>query len=253
MTPHRKSPLLIIRSAAFALVYAISTIAYGLVAWVFAVLPREARARVIMSWTTLNIRAVKLLCGLGYRVEGLDNLPDQPVIILAKHQSTWETLALSSMFPTAAWVLKRELLKIPFFGWGLRLLDMIAIDRNAGRNAVEQVVTQGIERLEGGRHVVVFPEGTRMPAGERGRYKIGGAMLAAKSGYPVIAMAHNAGFFWPREQFLKYPGTITMRFSEVIPTQGREPGEINADVESWIEAQMPELNEDARRQLERWQ
>lgn len=252
MTPERKPISLIVRSTVFTLVYVLSTIVYGMFAWLLIVIPSEPRARAIMSWTTLNVWALKVICGLDYRIEGLENIPDQPMIVLAKHQSTWETLALSSMFPTAAWVLKRELLNLPFFGWGLRLLDQIAIDRNAGRNAVEQVIEQGTERLDSGRHVMVFPEGTRMPPGERGRYKLGGAMLAAKSGYPVIAMAHNAGFFWPREQFLKYPGTITMRFSEIQASAGKEPGEINAATEAWIEQQMIELNEDALRQLKPW-
>ncbi len=250
MNKLRCNPLVLwFSSLLFWLIFASSTVGYGVVIWALIVLPPRIRFPLIMSWTRFNLWVLARLCGLDHRVEGLEDLPDAPMVVLAKHQSTWETLALSAMFPTVAWVLKKELLRIPFFGWGIRLLDQIAIDRSAGRNAVEQVVAQGAERLAAGRKVIVFPEGTRMPPGKRGRYKLGGAILATRSGYPVVPLAHNAGYFWPRHQFIKYPGVITLRFGPMIDTQGRDAAAVNRQVEDWIEGQMPELGRLAEQQL----
>jgi 1-acyl-sn-glycerol-3-phosphate acyltransferase len=179
--------------------------------------------------------------GLRYRVEGRENIPAGNAIILAKHQSTWETLAMQQVFPPQVWLLKRELLKIPFFGWGLALLEPIAIDRNAGRKALKQLAEIGKDRLGQGLWVVVFPEGTRTAFGDKGQYQVGGAYLAEKSGYPVVPVAHDAGRFWPRHSFLKYPGEIRMVIGKPIESRGRKAGEINREVEEWIEARMAEF------------
>jgi 1-acyl-sn-glycerol-3-phosphate acyltransferase len=184
---------------------------------------------------------LKHICGLDYRVDGLEHLPAGAAVILAKHQSAWETIAFQQIFPPQTGVLKRELLWIPLFGWALALLRPIAIDRGAGRVAIEQVIEQGRERLQSGIWVVVFPEGTRVASGTRRRYGIGGAALAAASGYPVVPVAHNAGFFWPRRGFLKRPGTIRVVIGPVIDPRGKTAEEIRRQAEEWIENTMARL------------
>ncbi|MCA8967724.1 MAG: 1-acyl-sn-glycerol-3-phosphate acyltransferase, partial [Planctomycetes bacterium] len=174
-------------------------------------------------------------CGLTFEVLGLENVPAEPAVVLCKHQSAWETLGLQLVFSPQVWVLKRELLWIPFFGWGLAMMRPIAIDRSAGRRAVEQVVEQGRERLESGNFVVVFPEGTRVPPGYKRRYKQGGATLAQRSGRAVVPVAVNSGEYWPRNSFLKHPGRITMVVGPPIDTTGLGSAQINARAEAWIE------------------
>ncbi len=246
----RESPLMLgwlgVRAALFWVVLALSTVVYSVLAIVLMPLPADTRYRIIMTWASLNIWWLKVVCGVNYRVEGREHLPKGPAVVLSKHQSSWETLAFAFLFPPQVWVLKRELLHIPFFGWGLAAMSPIAIDRKAGRTAIEQVVRQGTERIRAGRWVVVYPEGTRMAPGTKGRYKLGGAILAAKAGVPVVPVAHNAGHFWPRHQFIKWPGTITVRIGPAIDTTGLSPEEINARAEAWIEAQMVELGHNPR-------
>lgn len=200
--------------------------------------PYQIRYRLLTQWGRFNIWWVGITCDLRYRVEGTENIPDGPAVILAKHQSAWETFALQKIFPPQTWVLKRSLLWIPIFGWGLALLYAIAIDRSAGRAALQQVITQGTDRLKRGIWVVIFPEGTRTAPGVRRKYNVGGAMLAAKSGYPVVPVAHNAGEFWSRRSFAKRPGEITVVIGPVIETTGKSAGDINRVVEEWIESTM---------------
>jgi 1-acyl-sn-glycerol-3-phosphate acyltransferase len=178
------------------------------------------------------------LCGLRYRIIGAENIPKSPSIVLSKHQSAWETLAFQEIFPPQVWVLKKELLRIPFFGWGLAMTSPIAIDRSAKKKALEQIVDQGKDRLKQGFWIVVFPEGTRIPPGQRGKYRIGGAWLATHTNVPVVPVAHNAGEFWGRNSFVKHSGTITVSIGQPIDPTGMEAGELNAQVEAWIEAEM---------------
>ncbi len=183
------------------------------------------------------------LCATAFylQVEGVENIPEGNAVIMCKHQSTWETLALQVIFPPQVWVMKRELLKVPFFGWGLAMLEPIAIDRKARGKARQQLIDQGTERLKNGRWVVIFPEGTRIPPGKKGRYALGGASLAASSGYPVVPMAHNAGEFWSRRKFIKQPGTIQVRIGPLIDSKDKSVEEINAEAEAWIEGQMQQI------------
>lgn len=205
-------------------------------------LPFPQRFRLLSQWGRFHTWLVNRLCGLRYTVTGSHHLPKHgAAIVLAKHQSTWETIAFQGIFPPQTWVLKRELMWLPLFGWGLALLKPIAIDRGAGRKAVDQIVKQGRERLDEGIWVTIFPEGTRVAPGHKRRYGIGGAVLAAETGYPVVPVAHNAGYFWPRRGFLKKPGTIEVVIGPQIPTKGRTPEEINRDVESWIEGEVARL------------
>lgn len=240
--PKHNRSLLFLRAVLFWGVFAISTIVFSLFAIFLRVLPEAIRYPLLVNWNRLNIQALKAICGLDYRVEGLENLPPGAAIVLAKHQSTWETIALAFILPPQAWVLKRSLLRIPFFGWGIAVLNPIAIDRSAGASALEQVIEQGRERLESGLWMVIYPEGTRSMAGKKRRYKRGGSVLAAETGYPVVPIAHNAGHFWPKNQFIKFPGVITVRIGPEIETNGLEAEKINRLAEDWIEGQMVELD-----------
>lgn len=230
-----------IRSLVFFTGMLVTAVVYSPFALAVSPLPAVRRSALIGCWATLTIAWLRLTCGLTHRVVGLEHLPPDPCVILSKHQSAWETIAYQTIFPAQAWVLKRELLWVPFFGWGLAATRPIAIDRKAGMRALDEVVKQGKERLTGGRYVVVFPEGTRMPPGVRGRYNPGGAMLASRAGVPVVPVAHNSGSFWSRRGFLKLPGVIEVRVGPPIDVAGKRPKQINAEAEEWIESQMVEL------------
>lgn len=200
------------------------------------------RYRLISSYAKTMIWLVGAVCGIRHQVIGIENIPKQPCIVLCKHQSAWETLALQAIFPPQAWVLKRELLWIPFFGWGLAMTSPIAINRSDGKGAVKQLLKQGKERLAQGFFVVIFPEGTRVPFGQRGKYKIGGSLLAASAGVPVVPVAHNAGRLWGRAAFSKHAGLVTMSIGQPIDTTGLKADEINARTEAWIENEIQQLD-----------
>ena len=184
---------------------------------------------------------LRVICDIRMEVRGAENIPKQSCIVMCKHQSAWETFALQTVFPPQVWVLKRELLWLPFFGWGLALTSPIAIDRSKGKQAMKQLLEQGQDRLRNGFCVVVFPEGTRMPYGVRGKYKIGGSLLGEVSGAPVVPVAHNAGKFWGRNAFLKRPGTIVMSIGRPIDPRGMKADDIGRQVEEWIESEMEHL------------
>lgn len=230
-----------IRSILFSFWMIISALTISTFSILFWPLPVIWRVRLIGSYGLAAIFMLKHICRIEYTVEGKENIPKETSIIFCKHQSTWETLALQLYFPPQTFVIKRQLLFIPFFGWGLAAMDPVAIDRSAGRNAIKQIVKQGINRLKKGLWIVIFPEGTRGRPGQKMKYKIGGAILAAESGYPVVPVAHNAGSFWPKGQFLKHPGKITMVIGPTISTRGRKAEEILSDSEKWIEEQMKRI------------
>lgn len=232
-----------LRSALFALGFVATAVMAGIIALLTFPLKPLTRYRIISQWARLMMLWVRVCCGLKFRVLGAENIPATPAIILSKHQSAWETMAFQRIFPPQVWVLKRELLRIPFFGWGLAMTSPIAIARGAGKEALKQLIEQGKQRLAAGFWVVVFPEGTRVKPGERGRYGIGGAMLAVHSGAPVLPVAHNAGEFWGKNAFLKYPGTITVSVGKPIDPTGMKPAELNQRVEEWIETEMLRLAE----------
>ena len=234
--------MIALRSGLFALALALVTPPYALLALASAPLPRHARYRVISGWSKIMLWLLRHLCSVRWRVEGREHLPRRPAVILSKHQSAWETLAFQSIFPPQVHVLKRELLWIPFFGWGLALMSPIAIDRARGIAAMRQIARKGKERLAQGFWVVIFPEGTRVAPGAKRKYQLGGAWLAAHAGAPVVPVAHNAGRVWPRKSFLKYPGRITVRIGPAIESAGRDPEAINALAEEWIESQQEELD-----------
>jgi 1-acyl-sn-glycerol-3-phosphate acyltransferase len=229
------------RSTLFALALLLITPPYALLALATFALPRMVRYRIISGWSRLVLWLARRLVGIDWRVEGKENLPAGPAIILSKHQSAWETIAFQVIFPPQVHVLKRELLWIPFFGWGLALMSPIAIDRGRGVAALRSIARGGKERLQQGFWVVVFPEGTRVAPGERRNYQLGGAWLAAESGAAVVPVAHNAGLFWPRNAFLKRSGTVTVRIGPSIAAANRDPKTINALAEKWIEEQQESL------------
>ena len=200
----------------------------------FLLTPHTVRYFYMTRWGRFTIWWLKLTCGLDFKVEGKENIPEQTCIILANHQSAWETIVMQQIFPRQTWVLKRELLWLPFFGWGLAMMFPIAIDRAAGKRALKQVISQGIDRLRRGLWIVIFPEGTRLPPGGHRKYALGGAMLAEKSGHPIVPVCHNAGEFWPRDSFLKRPGTITLVIGKPIDPHGKRASELNDEAERWI-------------------
>lgn len=205
-------------------------------------LPIERRYALVCKWNRrVTLRIFEWILGIRFRVIGRENLPAQPSVVLAKHQSAWETMTFFDIFPPAAYVLKQELLRIPFFGWGLAQMPIVSIDRKAGKDALRQVVENGCALLQRGFWVIVFPEGTRTTVGTQRRYKIGGASLATAAACPVVPVAHNAGEFWGRQAFIKHAGEVTVSIGPAIATAGRSPDEVNAEAEAWIEAEMRRL------------
>jgi len=230
-----------LRSFAFLLAQALITPPYSIVALATFPLPRLARYRIISGWSRVMIWLARVVLGIQYRVIGTENLPRTPAVILSKHQSTWETLAFQTIFPPQVLVLKRDLLWIPFFGWGLALTSPIAIDRSSGARALKRMVELGRERLAQGFWIAIFPEGTRVPPREKRKYHSGGAWLAVHCGAPVVPVAHNAGLLWGRNAFLKRPGTVTVEIGTPIDARQHTAETLNSAVEQWIEARMAAL------------
>ena len=235
------SSLSVLRSLVFLLFQIIVTPFYAAAMLLFAWLPRVPRYNMARSWCRVNLWGVRWICGIRWRVIGAENIPAYPHIVMCKHSSTWETLALNLFFPPLAFVAKKELLSIPFFGWGFALASPITIDRSAGKDAMEQIAAQGRARFAQGFWIVVYPEGTRIPAGTRARYKTGGARLALKLPAPVLPVAHNAGYLWPKGLFGKTPGTITLSIGPSMSPEGRDLVDLANDIEDWIEGEVTRL------------
>ncbi|MDO9102540.1 MAG: lysophospholipid acyltransferase family protein [Candidatus Nitrotoga sp.] len=233
--------MVFIRSLIFLLLQIVITPLFTLIAILTFPFHPITRYRIISGWALTMLWLLRVVCGIRMEVRGADNIPKKPCLVLCKHQSAWETIALQKVFPPQVWVIKRELLWLPFFGWGLAMTSPVAIKRSEGREAIKQLLRQGKERLALGFCVVIFPEGTRIPFGQRGRYKIGGALLGVSSGVPIVPVAHNAGKLWGRESFFKYPGVITMSIGAPIDPAGLKAEEINRRVEEWIETEVTRL------------
>ena len=234
-----------VRSILFLLFQLAVTPLYAAVMVSLFWIPRVPLYKIAASWCHVNLLAVRAICGIRWTVAGLENIPRDarahPHIVMSKHSSTWETLALNLYFPPLAFVAKKELLSIPFFGWGFRLASPITIDRKAGTGAMEQIVTQGRERFAQGFWIVVYPEGTRIRAGKRAKFKTGGARLAIGMDAPVIPVAHNAGYVWPKGMFGKRPGLISMTIGAPISPTGKDPATLTQEVERWIEDEVARL------------
>lgn len=234
---------LFIRSLIFSIFSLSSIVIYSFVVVVSFLFPLKIRHKVIRGFLLVYIWVLKQVCLIDYKIEGLDNIPaNRSGIIMSKHQSTWETFFLPLVFHEPAVILKKELLWIPFFGWGLAAADPIAIDRNNKGSAMQQIIAKGKKCLEKGRWVLVFPEGTRTATGTVGHYKLGGARLAVATGYPIIPVAHNAGQRWPRRRFIKQPGTVTVVIGPLIETQGLTPEQALELTKNWIEGTMRRID-----------
>ncbi len=228
-----------VRSFIFSSIMVTTIFIYSFICLCLWILPLRMRHAFIMSWTYMMVRLLKILCRVDYTIEGLENIPkDRVGIVLSKHQSTWETFFLPTLFHQAAIILKKELLWVPFFGWGLAIIEPIAINRNDPSNAMQQIITKGKKCLNAGRWILVFPEGTRIPPGQVGKYRMGGARLAVATEHPVIPVAHNAGRHWPKRGFYKIPGTIRVVIGPPIETKNRTPEEVLTDAKNWIETTM---------------
>jgi 1-acyl-sn-glycerol-3-phosphate acyltransferase len=233
--------LLFFRSLAFAAALAVVTPPYSFLVLAGFALPPLKRWYLISGWARMVMWLARVLLGIRYSVRGLEHLPREPAIILAKHQSAWETIAFQCIFPPHVHVLKRSLLWIPFFGWGLALMSPIAINRSRGTRALKRMAELGAKRLAQGFWILVFPEGTRTRPGLRGTYHPGGAWLAARTGVPVVPVAHNAGLYWGKNAFLKRPGEIVVVIGEPLRPSGHSPEALNEKVQLWIESRMEAL------------
>ncbi|UOO82545.1 1-acyl-sn-glycerol-3-phosphate acyltransferase [Uruburuella testudinis] len=194
------------------------------------------------AWALTLVWMLKHIIGLNYRVIGRENIPAGPAIICSKHQSGWETLALQEIFPLHVYVAKKELFKLPFFGWGLKLTKAIGIDRSNTALASQQLMAQGLARKNEGLWIAIFPEGTRMPPGTKGRYRLGGARMAKLFGMDLVPVALNSGEFWPRNSFLKYPGEVTIVIGQPLRHDSAEPEVLMAQCEAWIENQQKQIS-----------
>jgi len=234
---------LFIRSSIFS-VYSLLTIGlYSLLCVMSFPLPIRWRHAVIRAYLKSYMVALRIICHIDYKVEGLENLPaDNRGVVMSKHQSTWETFFLPTIFHAPAVIVKRELLWLPFFGWGLAAGSPISIDRSNASSAMKQIIEKGKACLDDGRWVLVFPEGTRVSPGEVGKYRLGGARLAVATGYPVIPVALNAGRFWPRRKFIKRPGTVRVVIGPPIESKGRTADEVLQLTRDWIESTMSRID-----------
>lgn len=205
--------------------------------------PLNWRIAVIKFWINTSLGLLKYLCGLRYTIRGLENIPEHGFIVMSKHSSTWETIALQKFFDPMVWVVKQELTRIPVFGWGLIAMNAIALNRGTGRRAIKQLVDESRQRMDEGRILMLFPEGTRVPPGVRKPFKIGGAIVSEKTGYAVLPVAHNAGEFWPRHSWIKWPGTIQIVIGEPILPEGKTADQIIAEVEKWITETCDEISD----------
>lgn len=231
-----------IGSIAFTAYLFLSVPVYSILAFCAILVPGVATFSAARAWARSVVGALELFCGLDYRVEGLEHLDRENCVVLLKHSSAWETITQFIIFPPRqTWVMKRELQWVPILGWVLALFKPIAIDRKGGRHAVEQVLKEGQQRLNDGYWVMIFPEGTRVPIGQKRRYGISGALLASTAGRPVIPVAHDAGRYWPRRGLLKRAGTIRVAIGRPIAAAGRDARELNAEVEAWIDAKLAEF------------
>jgi 1-acyl-sn-glycerol-3-phosphate acyltransferase len=234
--------MIFVRSLLFLTLLTVLTPPFVLCLLLLFWMPARTRRRFVMIWVDGAMWLIKHLLNIDFRVLGAENIPQAPCVILSKHQSAWETIVLQRIFSWTSYVYKKELHWLPFFGWGLALMPFVAIDRGAGKEALNQVATRGKQRLAEGYSVIIFPEGTRVAPGEKKRYKVGGAYLAAQAGALAVPVAHNAGEFWRRKAFIKQPGVVTVSIGPAIDPKGLTPEEINRRTEAWIENEMRRIS-----------
>lgn len=232
---------LMLRSAVFWIWQIVCTVAMGPLVLFFGLFSFNLGFALALVWNRINIWGLRYICGITWKVEGRENIPDKPCVVLSKHQSTWDAYFLPIIFSPGVYVAKRSLVWIPIFGWALYVLKFILIDRSSGRSAIHQMCEQAKDRLARERWVLVFPEGTRRPVGAEPAYRIGGAKIAESAKADVVPVAVNAGEFWPRMGFIKWPGEITITIGPVISHEGKTAADILAEAETWIEGRMSEI------------
>jgi 1-acyl-sn-glycerol-3-phosphate acyltransferase len=238
---------MLIRSVIFTVLMFLSVLPWSLVIVIGRLGGYPLSYALVMIWVRAIFWLMDKLCGLNYRVEGSENIPSRNSVVLLKHSSAYETLVQYFLFPRQCWVVKRELLWAPFLGWAVAAVRPIAINRSGGKQAVAQVLAKGKARLEEGHWVIIFPEGTRMPPGQTRRYGVSGVLLAQAAGRLLVPVAHDAGDYWPRRGWRKRPGTVTFRIGRPVDPAGRDPQQVNDEIQTWVEAQVAELRSSAAR------
>ena len=234
--------ILLFRSSLFFIGFLLVTLVFGLFSPLMFLLPYQSRYFVMTRWATVITWWLKVSCNLSYQVTGLENIPQQPIVILSKHQSTFETIVFQCIFPPFTWIMKRELLWLPFFGWGLATFRPITINRAKGVQALKHIFKQGTQRLESGLSVLVFPEGTRSRWGDKNAYRTGGVALAKQAGVAILPVAHNAGKFWAKGQFVKQSGVVKIHIGATIATNKEDVRTLNKITEAWIETTVAQLD-----------
>ena len=238
-----------LRSTLFWLFFLPVTVITAIMISIIFFTPLKIRIGLIKLWINFSLGLLHYFCGLKYRVEGLENIPRNGFILMSKHSSTWETIALQKFFDPMVWVVKKELTRIPFFGWGLMSLNAIALNRGTGRKAIKQLIHESRIHMDRGRILMLFPEGTRVLPMEQKPFKLGGAIVSEKTGYAVLPIAHNAGEFWPRHSWIKWPGTIRVVIGKPIEPEGKKSEQIIKEVRDWITSTCEEISD--RRQLDK--
>jgi 1-acyl-sn-glycerol-3-phosphate acyltransferase len=235
----------LIKSLFFTAYMMVSALLFGGIMTLLFWAPYSTQFSIARSWARMQFWVLDKVCGLSFSVEGRERIPSGNHIVMCNHTSAWETIAQFMIFPPQVWVLKRELLWIPLIGWGLKLLRPISINRGAGHRAVNQVVEQGKARLADGLWIIIFPEGTRVVAGESRKYGVGGALLATTTGRFVVPLSHNAADFWVRRGIVKKAGTIRVIIGEPISAAGKDPRQLNDEVRQSIEAGLARISAQA--------
>jgi len=233
--------VIVLRSAIYWLLCFISTILLTFPVIVSSFVSRELSEKIVYWWVEFNMRSLERICHLNYRIEGEEYIPNEPCVIFSKHQSTWETFFIKLRFPSAIFVAKRELVFIPFFGWAIACLNFIFINRSSGRLAIRQMIDQYRERKKEGYWLVIFPEGTRKPVGAEPSYKIGGAVVAIETQSLLLPLAINAGEFWPRHSFLKWPGEVSVSIGPPMRPEGCTAESLRDEAANWIENKMQQI------------
>lgn len=239
--------MILLRSILFTLLMSASVLPWSIV----VVIGRfaggyPAAYQLVATWVRGILWLLARLCRLSFRVEGSEHIPTRNSVALLKHSSAYETLVQFLLFPRQCWVVKHELMWAPFLGWAVWAIRPIAIDRAARGKAIAQILSMGRARLEEGHWVMIFPEGTRVPAGETRRYGLSGVLLAQESGRLLVPVAHDAGDYWPRRGWVKRPGTVTFRIGRPVDPAGRDPRQVNEEIQAWVEAQVAQLRGSVR-------
>lgn len=235
-----------LRAAVFWLLFLPMTVILASLLLLTFFLPIHWRVGLVHLWGLYTSLVLRFVCGLDYEVEGQENVPEHGFIVMSKHSSSWETIMLQRFLPPLVWVVKRELTWIPIFGWGLRVMDSIALNRGTGRKAINQLIRESKVLMDGGRTLILFPEGTRVYPGQHKPFKLGGAIVSQRTGYAILPIAHNAGEFWPRHSWIKWPGRIRVVIGKPIEPGDRPPEEIIAEVGEWISRECERISDPAQ-------